>query len=174
MARHTLAVEPLTAAAFAPFGDVIEAPAGAPHRVINDGFAQRFHDLAHIDTAADGGRVLVNIFRARPRTLPLHLRFVERHALGSQAFVALAPMRFLVVVAPPGPPPQAGALRAFVAAPGQGVNYARGTWHHPLIALDAGGDFLVVDRGADAVDCDVHALTAPEVWVDLDLDPGAV
>jgi len=163
-----LAAEPLTAAAFRPFGDVIEASAAATRRTINEGYAERFHDLAHIDTAEQGGRTLVNIFRAVPRPLPLTLSLVERHLLGSQAFVPLAPMRFLVVVAPAGPAPLAEQLRCFMAAPGQGVNYVRGTWHHPLIALDAGGDFLVIDRGGPeaAGDCEVLPLIAPEVWVE--------
>ena len=79
----------------------------------------------------------------------------------------LAPMRFLVVVALAGPAPRADQLRCFMAAPGQGVNYARGTWHHPLLALDAGGDFLVIDRGgpAAAADCEVLSLVAAGVWV---------
>ena len=170
--RQHLAVEPLTTDAFRPFGDVIEAGGAARHHTINAGFAERYHDLARIDTGEGGGRPLLNIFRATPRPLPLRLDEVERHRLGSQAFVPLAPLRFLVVVAPPGPAPQAGQLRAFLAAPGQGVNYARGTWHHPLIALDAGGDFLVIDRGGPeaAGDCEVLPLREAQVWVDVPAD----
>lgn len=167
--HHALAVEPLTADAFRPFGDVIEATASASRRTINEGYAERFHDLARIDTAEQGGRALVNIFRALPRPMPFTLRLVERHLLGSQAFVPLAPLRFLVVVAAAGPAPRVDQLRCFLAAPGQGVNYARGTWHHPLIALDAGGDFLVIDRGGPgaAQDCEEHPLTQPAVQVGL-------
>ena len=165
--RHVLTIEPLTAMAFRPFGDVIEAAESTPHRTINAGYAERYHDLARIDVAASHGRPLLNIFRALPRPLPLQLSEVERHLLGSQAFMPLAPMRFLVVVAPAGPAPRVDQLRCFMAAPGQGVNYARGTWHHPLLALDAGGDFLVIDRGGPeaAGDCEVMPLVAPEVWV---------
>jgi ureidoglycolate lyase len=165
--RHVLAVEPLTAAAFSPFGDVIEAGTGVAALGINAGSAIRFHDLARIDTARDGGRTLVNIFRALPHTLPLKLRLVERHRLGSQAFMPLAPARYLVVVAAAGLAPAAQQLRCFLAAPGQGVNYAAGTWHHPLLALEP-GDFLVIDRGGPgaASDCDEHPLHEPEVWID--------
>ena len=151
---YRLQPEPLTAAAFRPFGDVIEARDAGAHHTINGGFAERFHDLAQIDTAEAGGRPLLNIFRAVPRPLPLQLSEVERHQLGSQAFMPLAPMRFLVVVALAGPAPRADQLRCFMAAPGQGVNYARGTWHHPLLALAAGGDFLVIDRGGPAAAAD--------------------
>lgn len=164
MTRHVLRVEPLSAAAFAPFGQVIEARGS--HQLINDGNAERFHDLAQIDTTADGGRTLVNIFRARPRALPLRLSLVERHQLGSQLFMPLSPQRFLVVVAAAGPAPQADDLRCFVAGEGQGVNLSRGTWHHPLLALGDGGDYLVIDRGSNADDCDVLALDQTEVWVE--------
>jgi len=166
-ARHWLTVEPLEARLFEPFGDVIEAGAFAQHRTINEGFAERFDDLARLDTAREGGHAVLSVFRARPRALPFQLRLVERHNLGSQAFMPLLAQRFLVVVAPAGPAPAAAQLRCFMARPGQGVNYAAGTWHHPLIALDAGGDFLVVDRGGPhaAEDCDEHPLLDADVWV---------
>lgn len=164
--RHVLAIEPLSAVAFRPFGDVIEAAAHTHHYTINAGYAERFHDLARIDTGGDGGNALVSIFRAKPRSFPLELSLVERHALGSQAFVPLAPLRFLVVVAAPGPAPQPHQLRCFLAAPGQGINLARGVWHHPLLALDAGGDFLVIDRGAPrATDDDCEELPLAAVWI---------
>jgi len=164
----TLPVRPLTAAAFAPFGEVIEAAADVAHHAINAGYAQRFHDLARVDTAAAGGRTLVNIFRARPRTLPLRLGGLERHRLGSQLFMPLAPLRYLVVVAAPGDTPSSSTVHAFLAAPGQGINMRPGTWHHPLLALDDGGDFLVIDRGAadGAEDCEVHRWVDVEPWVD--------
>lgn len=164
MTRHALRPEPLTATAFAPFGQVIEARGS--HRVINDGYAERYHDLAPLDTAADGGRTLVNIFRARPRALPFKLSLVERHRLGSQLFMPLSRQRFLVVVAVAGPAPQTDDLRCFAASEGQGVNLARGTWHHPLLALGVGGDYLVIDRGSDVDDCEVHSLDQAEVWIE--------
>jgi ureidoglycolate lyase len=166
MTRHVLRPEPLSAAAFAPFGQVIEARPDGSHHGINEGYAARYHDLAQVDTTADDGRTLVNIFRARPRALPLKLSLVECHQLGSQLFMALSPQRFLVVVAAAGPAPHADDLRCFVASEGQGVNLSRGTWHHPLLALGDGGDFLVIDRGSDADDCEVHALDQAEVWIE--------
>ena len=70
-------------------------------------------------------------------------------------------------MAPRGPAPNGETIRCFLAAPGQGVNLARGTWHHPLLALDAGGDFLVIDRGGPgaADDCDEHPLESLDLWV---------
>jgi ureidoglycolate lyase len=166
-ARNWLPLEPLEAHAFAPFGEVIEAAGAARRWTINEGFAERFDDLARIDTLGQQGRPVLSVFRARPRTLPLQLRLVERHLLGSQAFVPMGSQRFLVVVAAAGPGPLATQLRCFLSAPGQGVNYAAGTWHHPLIALDAGGDFLVIDRRGpgDREDCEERSLLEAQVWV---------
>ncbi len=141
-----LRVEPLTRAAFQPFGDVIDAE-GAQHFEINNGSTTRFHDLARIDVAAEGGRALVNIFRARPLPMPLAIAMMEKHPLGSQAFIPLAAAPFLVIVAPPGDAVAPPDLRAFLAQGRQGVNYARGVWHHPVIALGRQTDFLVIDRG---------------------------
>ncbi len=165
--RHWLPVEPLDAQAFSRFGDVIEVDARARHRTINEGFAERFDELARLDTQRQQGRPVLSVFRARPRAMPLQLRLVERHLLGSQAFVPLVPQRFLVVVAPAGPAPSPVDLRCFMTRPGQGVNYAAGTWHHPLIALDAGGDFLVIDRGGPHAveDCEELSLLEADVWI---------
>ena len=155
MSGATLPIEPLSAAAFAPFGEVIEATAAKQVFAINEGTAQRFHDLATLDCGGDGGRVIVSLFRAAPRALPFEVRMLERHPLGSQAFVPLDPAtRYVVVVAAePAAPP-----RAFLADAGRGVNLHRGTWHHPLIALDATRDFLVLDRGGPGANCDEVAL----------------
>ncbi|MDB5915738.1 MAG: ureidoglycolate hydrolase family protein [Ramlibacter sp.] len=164
--RHWLTAEPLEAHAFSAFGDVIELGQAGKARTINEGFAERFDDAARLDTCRQGGQPVLSLFRARPRALPLQLRLVERHLLGSQAFVPLLPQRFLVVVAPAGPSPVPAQLRCFMARAGQGVNYAAGTWHHPLIALDAGGDFLVIDRGGPlaAADCEERSLLQEDVW----------
>jgi ureidoglycolate lyase len=166
--RHLLHVEPLSAEAFRPYGDVIEASDAARHYSINRGDAMRYDDLANVDVSANGGRAIVSIFRARAHSLPLRLEMLERHPLGSQAFMPLSPHAYLVVVAFAGPPPEPSQLRCFRTAPGQGVNYARGTWHHPLLALETTSDFLVVDRGgpASSDNCDEHPLEATPVWVE--------
>ncbi len=140
-----ITVRPLSKTAFVGFGDVIETR-GAEQRIINDGTTTRFHDLAGIDVAGDGGRPLISIFRGQPFAYPVEITMMERHPLGSQAFFPLANRPFLVVVAPDedGRP---GTPQAFLAACDQGVNYAKNIWHHPLLALDVVSDFLIVDRG---------------------------
>ncbi|HSM20310.1 MAG TPA: ureidoglycolate lyase, partial [Hyphomicrobiales bacterium] len=93
----TLTPQPLTRAAFASFGEVIETE-GSRHCPINAGLAERFHDLANIDVAAEGGRPLLSIFRGQPRPVPLRLTLMERHPLGSQAFFPLHDREWIVVV----------------------------------------------------------------------------
>ena len=129
--------EPLTAAAFAPFGDVIDArPETAVE--INAGYTTRFHALA---TAETDDKVIMSIFRGRPRALEAAM--LERHPLGSQAFIPLGGQPWLVVVAEQADPT---SLRAFLCRGDQGVNYRAGVWHHPLLVLGDAQDFLVVDR----------------------------
>ena len=164
--RRTLTIEPLTAEAFAPFGDVMEVSDRARHFTINAGSTERYHDLARIDVADAGGHAILNIFRAQPRGLPLRLLLLERHPLGSQAFMPLSGLPYLVVVADGGAEPDVSRLRCFRATPGQGVNYARGTWHHPLLALHSPSDFLVVDRGGSGANCDEYPLTGEPCWVE--------
>lgn len=145
--------EPLTREAFAPFGDVIEASDAARHYSINAGSTERYHDLARLEAGPEG-QLIVSIFRAQPRALPFEVTMMERHPLSSQAFVPLSGRPYLVLVAPPGDPPTAQGLRLFLARSGQGVNYAPGVWHHPLLALEAESDFLVLDRSGPGPNCD--------------------
>ncbi len=161
---RTLIAEPLMARAFAPFGDVIEATDDAVQKAINYGHTTRFHDLAELDLMSNGGRAGVSIFRSTPLAQPVTIKIMEYHPLSSQAFVPLSKRPYLVVVAPKGPF-DAGAMRAFVAAGGQGVNYHPGTWHHFSLALEEVSDFLVIDRIADETDtvnCVEHELAAGE------------
>ena len=152
----SLKPEPLTRERFAPYGDVIEGALDSAN-VMNEARFQRFDDLCDVDLG--DGDVSISIARCRaPTVLPLRIDMVERHPLGSQAFVPLKPCRMVVVVAPPGESVDADELRAFVTNGRQGINYHRGTWHMPLIAFDTGQDFLIVDRGGKEANCDTHAL----------------
>ncbi len=157
-ARRIVAL-PLTASSFVPFGEVLEA-AGEPDRLINRGLCGRWHDRARMEFGE--GRAGISLFRAEPRTLPLALDMVERHPEGSQAFLPMTPDPFLVVVAPDegGRP---GRPQAFLTAPGQGVNYARGTWHGVLTPLAQPGLFAVVDRIGPGANLEEHWFDTP--WV---------
>jgi len=159
-----LAVEPLTAEAFAPFGELIAADAAARHFAINGGTTERYHDLARLDAGPDG-KLIVSIFRGQPRQLPFTVSMLERHPLGSQAFMPLGDQPYLIVVAPHGKVPAPDQLRAFLASPGQGINYAPGVWHHPLLALNQVSDFLVIDRSGPGHNCDEVVLAEPRLLV---------
>lgn len=138
-----LSPQALTRAAFRPFGDVIEME-GSSHFTINQGFAERFNDLANVEVATEGGSTNVSLLLGQPRPRPVEIRVMERHPLGSQIFLPLQDRPWLVVVAEDVH--DFASYRAFTATGLQGINYARNTWHHPLLVLDAGSRFLIVDR----------------------------
>ncbi|XQU08089.1 ureidoglycolate lyase [Halomonas sp. LY9] len=153
----TLEAKPLTADAFAPFGDVLDARTSASYP-INAGRTQRHHDLAKVETFGDNAHTLINIFVSQPVSLPLSLTFLERHPQGSQAFMPLHQERFIIVVAPPGETIALDEVQAFVTDGRQGVNYRAGTWHAIQSVLEREGEFLVVDRGGDGNNCDEYPL----------------
>lgn len=154
--------EPLSAEAFAPFGDVIEASEDAEVIPINYGWTTRYNALS--DVAVGDGHAIISLFRSKPLT-PLVLKIFERHPLGSQAFMPLSGRPFLVAVAPQGAF-DARLVRVFHAAPGQGVNYAKGVWHHFLLALEAESDFLVVDREGPGENLDEVELPEAD-WIEV-------
>lgn len=153
-----LAVQPLTAAGFAPYGEVLDT-AGAPDKIINQGLCGRYHDRATLDFT-QGGRAGISLFQAELRSLPYRLEMVERHPLGSQAFLPMSMDGFLVIVAPDegGVP---GLPLAFRSAPGQGINFHRNTWHGVLTPLSGPGLFAVIDRIGEGDNLEEHWFTAP-------------
>lgn len=155
MSLRLLDALPLDAEDFAPFGQVIDCD-GHDSYAINGGSSQRFSDLAQLECDA-AGRLALSVFRASARQAPFALSVLERHPLGSQAFMPLNGQRFLVAVA--DAPEDADKLRVFVSNGRQGVNFRRGVWHHPLLAL-AAGDFLVADRLGDGCNCEAVDIEA--------------
>ena len=150
-----LPVYPLTQAAFAVYGDVIETT-GRDFFHINDGKVERYHDLTNVEILGQD-RPLVSINRAQPAPLPIVVTQLEKHPLGSQAFVPMQGERFIVIVAAGGETPDISTLKAFITNGLQGVNYHRNVWHHPLFAFETVTNFLTVDRGG-ADNCDISQL----------------
>lgn len=148
-----IALEPLTAEAFAPFGEVLEAT--GDYRLINAGLCQRHHDRATIDVG--DARPGISIFKAEPRTLPYQFDLIERHPEGSQAFLPMTEHPFLVIVSenPEATP------RAFLTNGAQGINLFRGTWHGVLTPLHAPGLFAVVDRIGATPNLEEHRFAEP-------------
>jgi ureidoglycolate lyase len=131
-----LTAEPLIAAAFAPFGEVLAAPADA---------GRNYFD-ASLGNARPGARPSLSYVTRPPLpALPLTATMLERHEFSSQTFVPFDVARWLVVVAPhaTGGGPDVAKARAFLAGPGQGVTYRVDTWHHGLTVLDRPGRFAV-------------------------------
>ncbi len=155
---HRITPLPLTAAAFAPFGDVLEAT--GDFRLINEGLCKRHHDRARLDFGPEG-RAGISVFDAVARALPYAFDLVERHPEGSQAFLPLSQHPFLVIVAPDegGRP---GTPLAFLTSGAQGINLHRGTWHGVLAPLAAPGLFAVVDR--IGITANLEEYRYPQSW----------
>jgi ureidoglycolate lyase len=149
--------EPLTAAAFAPFGDVLDA-SGAPDKIINAGLCGRYHDRARLEFS--DGRAGISIFKAEPRSLPYICTLLERHPEGSQAFIPMSADPFLVIVAPDGGG-KPGLPCAFLTNGAQGINLHRGVWHGVLTPLSAPGLFAVIDRIGPGANLQEYPLSAP-------------
>jgi ureidoglycolate lyase len=146
--------EPLTATAFAPFGDVLEA--SGDFRLINAGLCRRHHDRATLDFGPEG-RAGISLFKAEPRALPYAFDLIERHPDGSQAFLPMTADPFLVIVAES----PAHTPRAFLTDGTQGINLHRGTWHGVLTPLHPPGLFAVVDRIGPTPNLQEHRYPAP-------------
>ena len=157
-----LVLEPLTAEAFAPFGEVIQRQGVTPE-LINYGQTQKFANLARIDTGDGGGKTTVHLYRSQAVTLPFLIERMERHPLGSQAFMPLHQQPFPVIVAPPGDDPEIQAIRGFISNGEQGINLHKGVWHHYQVSLSRICDYLVIDRKGPHNNCEEWVLKRPLV-----------
>ena len=156
-----LIAQPLSAKAFSPYGELIDIR-GSKAITINEGYTQRFDNLCTVDMA-NGQTPLVNIFRSQPVNLPFRVRSLERHPLGSQAFIPMQTCSFLVLVAPAQiSRPQAKDLKLFISQNGQGVNFKRNVWHHFSLALEKESDFVVIDYGGTADNLEEHYFSSSE------------
>ena len=142
--KITVNPELITKENFLKFGDVITTDNIKPLE-INEGYAKRFEGIANLNTSKDNGETTICIFSALKRSFPMKIDMMEKHPLGSQAFVPMKETTFLSFVAPNADKPDLDKVEAFIIPPGLGVNYKTGTWHFPLIATED-MNFLVVDR----------------------------
>ena len=169
MMTNIIALEPLTAEAFKPYGDVI-ATRDREYFMINNGSTRRYHQLADVDTETEGGRTIISIFQATPLTYPLSVGMMERHPLGSQAFIPLFGNAYLILVAAPtGDLEQdrldSQTIRGFISDGSQGVNYHKAVWHHPILALTEQHKFLIVDRAGPGNNCEEVHFTDAETRI---------
>ena len=150
---------PITREAFAPYGWLIDAPDLAG-QAINGGSSQRIDGLTELAFDADGGKPCLAIFKAAARNIAGPWTELERHRLGTQTFVPLNGVRYVVLVALGDGAPDASTFKAFTVSGHQGITLRAGTWHHGLLALDA-GDFVVLERTAGSIDCELAQLADP-------------
>ncbi len=144
----------ITRANFAAYGDLISSDDVKPMD-INAGFAKRFDNLANINTSKDEGKTIVSIFSALKRTFPMKIDMMEKHPMGSQAFIPMKETTFLSFVAPPGESPEVSKIQSFIIPPKTGINYKPGIWHFPLISTED-TNFLVIDRKGSGNNLIIH------------------
>ena len=129
---------------FSKFGDMISTKDIQPLE-INNGYAKRYDGIANLNTYKDNGETIISIFSALKRNFPMKIDMMEKHPLGSQAFIPMKETTFLAFVAPKEEKLDLNKIEAFVVPPGIGINYNPGIWHFPLISTED-MNFLVVDR----------------------------
>ena len=129
---------------FKKFGEVISTKKIKPIN-INNGYAKRFDNLCKINTSLKKGNTIMSIFSARKRKFPMNIKMMEKHPLGSQAFIPMKETKFLVFVAPKGKKPNVKKIESFIIPKQTGINYKPGIWHFPLISIK-NMNFLVIDR----------------------------
>ena len=150
---------------FKKFGDMITTADIKP-LVINDGYAKRYDGIANLDTNKDNGKSTISIFSALKRSFPMKVDMMEKHPLGSQAFIPMKETVFLTFVAPKGDKPDLNKIESFIVPNGIGVNYNAGVWHFPLIATED-MNFLVVDRLGDGDNLVLHDLNKENITLEF-------
>lgn len=155
---------PLTSKDFAPYGDVIEAGIDSPNFPINDGRAQRHDSLGFVDALGPEGKPTLSALFSQPTKLPASLHIMERHPLGSQAFIPMDGGRMIIVVAPKTWNGDVRHLQAFISNGLQGINYHLGVWHHPLIVLKA-THLAIVDRTGGGNNCDLKGMDGVMIYI---------
>ena len=136
--------KPITKENFSKYGDVITTKDIKPLE-INNGYAKRFDGIANLDTSTDDGETTICIFSALKRSFPMKIDMMEKHPLGSQAFIPMEDTKFLVFVAPKGNKPNIDKIKSFIVPKQTGINYKAGIWHFPLISIK-NMNFLIIDR----------------------------
>ena len=139
---------------FKKFGDLISTKKNKPIN-INNGYAKRFDNLCKINTSLKKGNTIISIFSAKKRKFPMKIDMMEKHPLGSQAFIPMKETTFIVFVAPRGKKPDVNKIKSFIVPKQTGINYKTGIWHFPLIS-NKNMNFLVIDRKGKGNNLIIH------------------
>jgi ureidoglycolate lyase len=165
MTNLVIKPKPINKENFKEFGDMITTDDIKPLE-INDGYAKRYDGIANLDAKKDGGESIISIFSALKRLSPMKVDMMEKHPLGSQAFIPMKETIFLALVAPEGDKPDLNKVEAFIIPNGIGVNYNAGIWHFPLIATED-MNFLVVDRKGEGDNLVLHDLNKENITLEF-------
>ena len=133
MTEKIIIPTPITKENFAKYGDMISTKDIKPLE-INNGYAKRYDGIANLNTSSENGETTISIFSALKRNFPMKIDMMEKHPLGSQAFIPMKETTFLAFVAPEGDKPDLNKIESFIVPKGIGVNYNPGVWHFPLIS----------------------------------------
>ena len=152
---------------FSKFGQIIDTSKKTYFR-INNGYAKRYDNLGKINTSTKKGKTIVSIFSAKKRLFPMKIDMMEKHPLGSQAFIPMKETTFLAFVAPEGDKPDLTKIESFIIPKGIGINYNPGIWHFPLISTED-MNFLVVDRLGEGENLVLHDLKKENISLEFDL-----
>ena len=152
--KITIKPTKITKKSFSKFGELINTK-NKKSISINNGYAKRFHDLGKINTSSKKGSPIISIFSAKKRSFPMKINMMEKHPLGSQAFIPMKESTFLVFVAPKGKEPDVSKIKSFIVPKQTGVNYKPGIWHFPLISKK-NMNFLVIDRKGKGNNLIIH------------------
>ena len=162
--KKIISPKPINKSNFSEFGEVITTEDIKPVK-INNGYAERFDGIANLDTKHENGETTISIFSALKRNFPMRIDMMEKHPIGSQAFIPMKETTFLVLVAPKGDKPVIEKVQSFIVAPGIGINYKVGIWHFPLISTED-MNFLVVDRKGSGENLVIEDLNNYELILD--------
>ena len=157
----TIIPKPITKKNFSKFGDIITTD-DLKAIEINNGYAKRFDGITNLNTSKDNGVSTISIFSALKRSFPMKIDMMEKHPLGSQAFIPMKETTFLVFVAPEGEKPDLNKIESFIVPPGIGVNYKIDIWHFPLISTED-MNFLVIDRKGSGENLDIYNLDTEKI-----------
>ena len=148
---------------FKKFGQIIDT-SKKKYFKINNGYAKRYDNLGKIDTLTKKGRPIISIFSAKKRRFPMKIDMMEKHPLGSQAFVPMKETSFLVFVAPKGEKPNLRKIQSFKIPKQTGINLNPGIWHFPLISTK-NMNFLVIDRKGKGKNLVIHKFKKEEIYL---------
>ena len=148
---------------FSKFGQIIDTSKKSYFR-INNGYAKRYDNLIKINTSTKKGKTIVSIFSAKKRLFPMKIDMMEKHPLGSQAFIPMKETSFFAFVAPKGNRPNLKKIKSFIIPKQTGINLNPGIWHFPLISTK-NMNFLVIDRKGKGKNLIIHKFKKEKVYL---------